>query len=418
MSPAVMSLIVIFVLGIIFLTDKLPVATVAMGGAIACGLLGFITYPQIFSGLAGTAAILLMSMMIVGSSLFYTGLAERLSNFFLKLTGTTETGMIVSVMSLAALLSGICNNVGVVVTLMPIVMDMCKRTRTSPSRLLMPLGYGAAVGGIISLVGTATSVIVSTSLETTHGQSFGFFDVGYVGIPMSALSILFMATIGKKLLPNYEYNFDEIEEADRSNVNTTKMWIAAIVLFCVVVGMAMKPKGVPLYMISSIGALVLILTGCISEKQAVKSISWPTIAICGGMMAVSTSVMKTGGGKLIADYVVKILGENASPYLVVFIFFTVVVVMTQFLSNISTAALMAPIAMFIADGVHMNAYAFAMIVAVGVNAALLTPVGTQSLTVVWEPGHYKFTDFVKVGFPILIINYICVLVLIPAIWHF
>lgn len=194
--------------------------------------------------------------------------------------------------------------------------------------------------------------------------------------------------------------------------------LSAVILVCILGTMILKPKGIPLYVISSVGAIILILTGCITEKQAIQSISWSTIAICGGMMAVSTSIMKTGGGKMIADSIVQILGNNANPYVVVFVFFTVVVIMTQFLSNISTAALMGPLAMFVADGLHMNPFAFAMMVAVGVNAALITSVGTQSLTVVWEPGHYKFLDFFKAGTPILLINYFCVMVLLPMLWPF
>ena len=180
MSTAVMSLILMVILGVILLSNKLPVATVSMAGALVCGMLGFIKFPAVFSGLAGTAAVLLMSMMVIGGSLFHSGLAEKMSNAFLKVTGTTERGMIISIMSLSALLSAFCNNVGVVATLYPIVMDMCKRTRTSPSRLLMPLGYGSAVGGIITLVGTSTSVITSTALEATHGKSSPYLCVKFL----------------------------------------------------------------------------------------------------------------------------------------------------------------------------------------------------------------------------------------------
>lgn len=152
MDTGVLSLVIILIIAVVFLTDRLPVAVVTMAGAIICGVLGLIDYPSVFSGLAGTTSILLMSMMIVGSSLFHTGLADRISRAFLKVTGTTETGIMLSVMVLSALMSSICNNVGVVVTLMPIVMGICKRSKLSPSRLLMPLGYGSAVGGAITLV--------------------------------------------------------------------------------------------------------------------------------------------------------------------------------------------------------------------------------------------------------------------------
>ena len=79
-------------------------------------------------------------------------------------------------------------------------------------------------------------------------------------------------------------------------------------------------------------------------------------------------------------------------------------------------ALMAPIAISIANSVNVDPLAMAIVVAVGVNAAYLTPVGTQSLTVIAEPGHYKFTDFFKVGLPIAIINFILVMIIVPLKW--
>ena len=418
MDTGVLSLIIILIIAVVFLTDRLPVAVVTMAGAIICGVLGLIDYPSVFSGLAGTTSILLMSMMIVGSSLFHTGLADRISRAFLKVTGTTETGIMLSVMVLSALMSSICNNVGVVVTLMPIVMGICKRSKLSPSRLLMPLGYGSAVGGAITLVGTASSVTCNGVLEGLGLPSLGFLDFAWVGIPLTVLTILYMLTLGKKLIPNYEINLDEIQEAGETEADRGKMIISGIVLICVVLGMAFNPGGIPLYMISSIGALVVILTGCITEKQAYASISWPVIVRAGGMIAVSNAVSKSGGGDMIANFVVEVLGKNSSPYLITAVLLLVVTVMTQFLSNVSTAALMTPIAVFIAQGIGVNPVTMAMIVAIGANASFMTPVGTQSLTTICDPGHYKFRDYVKVGTPVVLINFLIGLVLIPLIWPF
>lgn len=420
MSQDILSLIIVLVIAVVFLTDKLPIAVVAMGGAMVCGAFGLIDYPAVFSGLAGTTSILLMSMMIVGSAMFHTGLATRISQLFVKFTGTSEVGIMISVMVLSALMSSICNNVGVVVTLLPITLGMCKRTRISPSRILMPLGYGAAVGGIITLVGTASTVTANGLLEESGITAFGFFEFAWVGIPLMILSVIYMVTLGRKLLPNYDYDydFDSIQEVTEDKFNKTKMWISGIVVIAVVIVMAIQPKGLPLYMTSSFGALVLILTGCISEKQAYQSISWPTIVIAGGMIAVSSAVSKSGGGDLIAGAVTDILGANANPYFITAIILFVVTVMTQFLSNVSTAALMTPIAIFIAQGIGANPRTMAMIVAIAANASFMTPVGTQSLTTISEPGKYKFIDFVKVGTPITIFNFIIGLVIIPLVWPF
>ena len=416
MSAAAMSLLVILVLAIVLVWDRFPIDMVALAGAIACGLLGLIKYPDIFIGFGGTSTILLVSMMVVGSSLFYTGLAKKISMAFLKVTGDSENGLIITVTLLGALLSSICNNIGVVMTLMPIVLSMCKPSHISPSRLLMPMSYGAAVGAMLTLVGTVTSVIASAVLNEMTGKSIGFVELAWLGVPLTLATVVYMVTLGKKLIPNYDIDMSKIEIVDDTMADTKKMWISGIILIAVVIGMAFAPKSFPLYMISSIGALILILTGCISTKQAYSSISWTTVVICGAMMAVCGAVSKTGGAKLIADWVVSVIGGNANPYVITAVFFLVVMALTQFLSNISTMALMAPIAISIANSVNVDPLAMAIVVAVGVNAAYLTPVGTQSLTVIAEPGHYKFTDFFKVGLPIAIINFILVMIIVPLKW--
>lgn len=416
MTPALLSLIVILVLAVAFLSEKIPIAMVAMTGAMACGLLGLIKYPDVFIGFGGTSTMLLISMMIVGSALFHTGLATKISIAFLKVTGTSETGVIIAVTVLGALLSSICNNIGVVMTLMPIVLSMSKKTNISPSRLLMPMSYGTAVGAMLTLVGTVTSVIDSGVLEKMTGQTIGFLEIGIIGLPLTILSVVYMATLGKKLLPNYDIDMSEIKEVNDETGDTKKMWLAGIVLVIVVLGMALTPKGFPLYMIASLGALFLILSGCVSEKQAYASISWTTVVICGGMLAVSSAVSKSGGAKLIADTVVGLVGNNANPYVITAVLFLLIMVLTNFLSNISTMALMAPIAISIAQSVHVNPLAMAIVVATAVNAAYCTPVGTQSLTVIAEPGHYRFKDFFIVGLPIAIINFVVVMVLVPWIW--
>lgn len=420
MSPAVGSLVLILVLAIAYAVDKIPAAVVAITAAMVAALLHYIPYGNAFSGLAGSAAMLLMSMMVVGGGLFHTGLAAKIARFFLRLTGTTERGIMVAVMLVAALLSAVLNNVGVVVTLMPIVLKMCKDAHVSPSRGLMPLAYGAAVGGIITLVGAASTVTAVGVLESSGVESVGFFEVGAIGIPLSALSILFIYVFGQKIIPDYGFDFSgmELYAEDKENTDPKKQMICAGVFAFTIISMAFKPFGMPLYFLSSLGALLLVLTGCISQKEALESIDWPTIIICGAMIAVGTAVSKTGGSKLISAWVVQTLGVGASPYFVTALIVAVVTICTQFLSNVSTATLMTPIAIAIAQGIGCNPKTLGIIVIISANASFLTPVGAQAFTVIYGVGKYKFLDFFKVGLPMVIINTILALVLVPMIWPF
>ena len=418
MEQATLSLVVLVCVAVAFVTERIPVALVAVMGAMACGLLGLIPLNQIFAGFSGGSAVLLMSMMIVGSSLFHTGLARRISQYLLRFTGTTERGIIFTTMIIGSAMSSICNNVGVVVTLMPIVLGMCRDANIKPSKVLYPLAAAAGLGGAITLVGTASSVTANSILESMNIPTFGFLEFAWVGIPLTILGIAYIMLVGHKLLPAYDVDWSTMEIDKEDNANPKKMWICGFILILVILFMAFNPTGLPLFVISSLGAVVIILTGCMTDKQAYRSIDWTTIFIAGGMVAVSTAVMKSGGGELIADGVVKVLGEKPNPYLITAVVLFVTSVMTQFLSNVSTASLMTPVAIFIAQGIGANPNTMAMVVAIAANSSFATPVGAQAFTVVKEPGNYRFNDFVKAGLPLVIINFILGLLVIPMVWPF
>ena len=136
------------------------------------------------------------------------------------------------------------------------------------------------------------------------------------------------------------------------------------------------------------------------------------------MIAVGSAVTKTGGSDLIANWVVKVLGENPNPTLITLVICLVVTVVTQFMSNVSTATLMTPIAIAIAQGIGCNPKTIGIIVIIAANASMLTPVGAQAFTVVYGPGKFKFMDFFKVGLPLVIVNTLLAVLLVPQIWPF
>lgn len=418
MSSGMLSIILIIIVAVLFISNRLPIAVISLGAAIVCGLLGFIEYKDVFSSLAGTSAILLMSMMIVGGAVFHTGLARKVCKKMMGVTGTSLRGIILAIMIVSAALSAICSNVGVVAVMMPIVYGICKESKISPSKLLYPLALGAGLGGSITLVGTSSAASASSMLEAATGATFGFLDFAWTGIPLTIVGILYMYFIGYKLLPDYEADWSELVIEEEGDVKQSKMIICGIVIAAVVVFMIWNPKKLPLYMFSSIGALILVVTGCVTEKQAYKSIDWTTIAICGGMTALSNGVIGAGGGELIANAVADVLGGSANPLLITAVIFIIVSVMTQFLSNNGTVSLMTPIAIFVASGLGLNVQTMAMIVAVAANSSFATPVGAQAFTMVAEPGKYTFMDFVKLGLPVVFTTMICCLIILPLVWSF
>ena len=421
MSKAVKCLIMLAVIALFFVTELIPLAVTAMGGAIACGLLGFIPVKQVFSGLSNSTVVLFAGMFVVGASMFYTGLAQKIGGVVVSMVGTGENSLMFGLMTVGTVLSAFLSNTGTAACLLPVALGICASAKIPASRQLMPLAFACGWGGIITMVGTPPNIIANGALQAAGiNDSFGFFEYAWIGIPVSVAGMLYMMFVGKYLLPKQELSADqEIEqEVEANEVSSTKQIISAVILIAVVLVMAVGVKGVTLEMAAIIGAIICVLTGCLTEKQAYASIDWVTIFLFAGMMPVSKAMDVTGAGKLIAEWTVGLMGGSPSPLLVTAILFALSCGLTQFMSNTASAALLCPIGIAISQKLGADPKAVLMAIAVAASCAFASPVGTPPNTLVLGPGGYKFMDYVKAGTGLVIVCFAVSLVVIPMVWPF
>ena len=420
MSPAIKCLILLAVVALLFVTELIPLAITAMGGAIACGLLGFIPAKQVFTGLSNSTVVLFGGMFVVGASMFYTGLAQKIGTQVVKLCGTSETGLMFGLMTVGTVLSSCLSNTGTCACLLPVALGICAAAKIPASRQLMPLAFACGWGGIITMVGTPPNIIAVGAMNAAGLESFGFFEFAWIGVPISIAGMLYMMFVGKYLLPKAELDADqEIEqEIEATGDNSTKQMISGAILAVVIFVMAVGIKGISLEMAAVVGALVCVLTGCLTGKQAYASIDWVTIFLFAGMMPVSTAIDKTGAGKLIADWTVGLMGGSPSPMIVTAVLFALSCTLTQFMSNTASAALLCPIGISIAQALNADPKAVVMAITVAASCAFATPVGTPPNTLVLGPGGYKFADYVKCGCGLVGVCFVVSLVVIPIVWPF
>ena len=420
MSPAVKCLILLAVVALFFVTELIPLAVTAMAGAIACGLLGFIPAKQVFSGLSNSTVVLFAGMFVVGAAMFYTGLAQALGNKVVSLCGTGENSLMFGLMTVGTLLSSVLSNTGTAACLLPVALGICAAAKIPASRQLMPLAFACGWGGIITMVGTPPNIIATGALSAAGLPTFGFFEFAWIGIPVSLAGMIYMMFVGKHLLPKVDLDADQDieQEIEATSSDSKKMAISGIILALVVITMAIGIPGVSLEMAAVIGALICVLTGCLTEKQAYASIDWVTIFLFAGMMPVSTAMDKTGAGALIAEWTVGIMGGDPSPIVVTAVLFILSCGLTQFMSNTASAALLCPIGIAMAKQLGADPKAVLMAIAVAASCAFATPVGTPPNTLVLGPGGYKFMDYCKAGIPLVVICFIVSLVVIPMVWPF
>lgn len=427
MDPAVTTLLVVAVVAFFFITELIPLAMTALSGGIVLALLGILPLSMTFQGLSDSNIVLFGGMFVVGGALFHTGLAQKIGLYIVSKAGTGENRLMLAVMLIAVLFSSLCSNTGTVASMMPVVIGICSVAKIPVSRQLMPLAYGAAGGGLITMVGTPPNVIVANALTVAGLPSFSFFEFAWAGIPMSIAILIYMMTIGKKLLPTRFATLESqmaaaeiaaAEAVDNAPHDKKKMWISGFILLAVVIVMALNLKSVPLHIAAVIGAVLCVLTKCVTEKQAYESIDWVTIFLLAGMIPVATALDKSGAGVLISSTVLNLVGDNPDPYVLMAVLFLLASGLTQFMSNTAASALLAPIGISIAKGIGASPQAVLMAIAVAAASAFATPVGTPPNTLIMKPGQYRFMDYVKCGSPLIFISFIISMIVVPIVWPF
>ena len=429
MGTAEQTLIVLAVMAVLFVTEIIPLAITSLGGAITLGLMGIITPKVVFSGLSDSTVVLFAGMFVVGAALFYTGLAQKIGETVVSHAGTSENGLMLAIMVVTATMSAFLSNTGTTAALLPVVVGICAVAKIPASRQLMPLAFAAGIGGIITMVGTPPNIIVSGTLSKFGIEPFGFFEFAWIGIPLTIATIVFMMLIGKHLLPKHEITDagdveQEVAAEDISNDPKKQLFSGLIllgVILAMILGEPLKEHfgiNLPLSMVAVIGAMLCVLTGCLNEKQAYTSIDWVTIFLFAGMMPVATALDQSGAGKMIANAVIGVMGSDPSPYFATAVLFALSCVMTQFMSNTASCALLAPIGISIAQGMGADPHAVLMAIGVAASCAFGTPVGTPPNTLVLGPGQYKFTDYVKAGVPLILVCFVVSLIIIPMVWPF
>ena len=429
MDPAIITLCVLAVAAFLFVTELIPLAVTAMAACTALGILGVLPSKQVYAGLSNSTVVLFGGMFVIGAAMFKTGLAEAVGLWVVHKAGTGEVKLMGAVMLVTIILSSVSSNTGTVACLMPVVIGIANAAGVAPSKELMPLAIAANVGGTITMIGTPPNVIVTGALSAAGLPSFGFFEFALIGVPLSVIVLAYMLTIGRKTIPIHEVGaMDEDavkaakEEAgasdDAAPKSKSKMVISGLILIGVVVCMALKLPTIPLQTAAVTGAILCVITGCLKEKEAYAGIDWVTIFLFAGMLSVATAMDKTGAGKLIADTVVGMMGEHPNPIVLCAVLYLISNVLTQFMSNTASAALLAPIGISIAQSIGADPKPVLMSIGIAASMAYATPMATPPNTLVLGPGSFTFNDYVKVGVPLCVICFIVSVILIPIFWPF
>lgn len=199
------NILILAILGgalVLFISERLRVDVVALLVLAALILTDLVTIEEAFSGFASPAVVTVWSVFIISGALYRTGVADSLARAVLRLAGRDPLRLTVVIMVTVGVMSAFMNNIGAVAIMLPAVVSVAHNLRIPPSKLLIPLAFASLMGGNMTLIGTPPNILAAEILRNYGGlEPFSFFDFTPTGLIVLAAGVIYMAFIGRHILP-------------------------------------------------------------------------------------------------------------------------------------------------------------------------------------------------------------------------
>ena len=538
---------------------------------------------RLLAGFADPALITILCMLVIGQGLVQTGALQRIARDILFLARGSGPLAIGFTLLLALVLSAISNNTPIVVVFIPVIQALAEQGRRSSSKVMIPLSYAAILGGMVTLIGSSTNLLVSGSLRDLGETPFTMFSFTIPGLVVASAGLLYVVFVAPRLLPDRasmagalvgssgrQYlaqitvgntsslighgataglfpgltdvtvrmvlrgehaelpPFDDfvlrpgdtlvtastrkalmdslardsglIGDLDRDEPEgetpvtprrpgEEQMLVEAMIapasrmvgqnleqigfrrrFDCIVLGLQRRSRMIqqrvteirlepgdvllvrgrrhdvrglranpdllimewsaadlpnlhlarrtliitglvvvaisfnliPVVIAAMAGASAMMLFGCLNIRQAGRSVESRVVMLVAAALAMGHAMQATGGAEFLADLVISTVGDD-NPAILLSAFFLVVALITNVLSNNAAAVLFTPIAVSLAHSIGVDPMPFAVAVVIAASCSFATPIGYQTNLLVMAPGHYKFSDFVRAGLPLIFV---------------
>ncbi|MFP4477444.1 MAG: SLC13 family permease [Desulfatibacillaceae bacterium] len=203
-TEIIMVLAMIGVAVFLFIVEWLRVDVVAILMMVTLPLLGLVTPSEAFTGLSSNAVVSIIAVIIIGAGLDRTGLINRLVNPVMRLAGNSQSRIIVLIAGTVAAISSFMQNIGAAALFLPALQRISKKTGLPLSKLLMPVGFAAILGGTMTLVGSSPLILLNDLIKPYDLEPFGLFSVLPVGVILVATGITYFVVLGRFVLPQGE----------------------------------------------------------------------------------------------------------------------------------------------------------------------------------------------------------------------
>jgi len=184
-----------------FVSERLAPDVTALLALLSLLLTGVLTPYEAFSGFSHPATISVAAVLVLSAGVERTGALTYIARRLLTPMGNSELTLTIVIMVIISSISAFVNNTAAVAVFIPVVIEVCRRTNASPSRILMPMSHAATFGGMCTLIGTSTNLVAHEFALSYGLRGFSMFELGKVGLPMLLAGFAYMLFVGRKFLP-------------------------------------------------------------------------------------------------------------------------------------------------------------------------------------------------------------------------
>jgi di/tricarboxylate transporter len=421
---------------------------VALLGAAVLLVTGVVRPVEVQGAFASPAVIALAGLFVIAYAIELSGLLGLMIRMATRLASRIGALGIWMVIGFCGSVGGFLNNTPVVVLAAPVIRDVAKSLGLSPKRFLMPLSHVTVMGGLLTLIGTSTNLLVNDMARNAGQPVFSLFEITPVGLVIALVGGLWLYFVGARQLgraaaaeegqskPGSEPSSDELlgearnqpDGSGDAQLGDVALYSAAdrpfrlrpallsFAVFAAVIAAAAFGWA-PIAAAAFAGAVSLILLKVITPDEAYAGLRPEILLLIAGMVVVGTAMELTGLARAAADQLINVI-RPLGPFGALAVLYGVTLFATELLSNATVAVLMTPIAVALSESLGVDARPFLVAVMMAASAAFATPFGYQTNVLVYNMAGYRYMDFVRVGLPLNLVTWAAAMAAIPSFFPF
>ena len=420
MTPAIISLIVLVVCIVLFITRVIPNAVTAVLGCLLLALTGVCSLDKAFSGFSNSTVLLMFGMMVVGIAMMDTGVAKIIGKLVSKAAAGSEKMFILMAGLASILLSTFLSNTAVISIFLPIIASVAQsNSNMNRKNLTLPVTLGAMFGGVCTLVGSTPQLTANGILSEMTGQELKMFDFLLPGIIICAVYLVFVLTVGHKIGNRvWGLQIDDVIQTDLQTstveedfeIKKTKIVIMMIIFSLTIV--LFIGGWISTAMTAVIAALLCVITGCTTYKSVIKNMDWSVVFILAGCLGIAAGLTSGGAGELMSDALSKVISADITPIIVFAIFVLTTMIISNFITNSTAVVIVLPIALAFCSSFGFQPIPFSLGIVYAANLTFSTPLANAQTAMTLVAG-YKFSDYIRYTWLLDILVFIAIIVSVP-----